>query len=152
MSEGNRGCGCGHEHRPEQGNTKSTATGVSNPAVIDLFGLDQKSGEVLLVMKEQRPWDGSDQRLHELQEKFNAYASFLLDGEMTDEHPELANRRARIELHCDEMPDERALELLGMIHDQLELQEIGMEVLVANAGTGNGEGGCCGGGGCACGE
>jgi hypothetical protein len=48
--------------------------------VIDLFAHDPKTDEVVLVMKEPRPWDGSDERLHQLQEKFNAYVSFLLDG------------------------------------------------------------------------
>src|SRR5207237_7161498 len=69
---------------------RETSTGVANPAVIDLFGVDQKTGEVLLVMNEPRPWDGSHQQLHEMQEKFNAYASFILDGELTDAHPEIA--------------------------------------------------------------
>ncbi len=107
---------------------------MANPAVIDLFAVDEKKGAVLLVMNEERAWDDSDLRLHELQEKFNAYVSFLLDGEMLGEHPELAGKRARIELRCAQMPDERALELLGLIHDQLALQEIGMEVIVADAG------------------
>ena len=98
--------------------------------VIDLFAVDKKTGEVLLVMNEPRPWDSSDERLHQLQEKFNAYVSFLLDGEMVTAHPELAGRPARIELRCDHIPDERALELLGLIHDQLALQEIKMEVIV----------------------
>lgn len=109
------------------------ATGVANAAVIDLFALDEKADAVLLVMKEDRPWDAADLRLHELQEKFNAYVSFLLDGEMLAAHPELAGRKARIELHCVDMPDERGLELLGLIHDQLALQEISMEVIVAEA-------------------
>ena len=65
-----------------------SVVGVANPAVIDLFALDQKTGEVLLAMNEPRPWDGSDERLHELQEKFNAYVSFLLDGEMIAAHPD----------------------------------------------------------------
>jgi hypothetical protein len=121
-----------HDHDHEH---EVAATGVANPAVIDLFGLDQKRDEVLLVMKEDRPWDGSDERLHEVQEKFNAYVSFLLDGELLAEHPELAGKKARIELHCADMPDERGIALLGMIHDQLELQEIGMEVVVADAGA-----------------
>jgi len=81
-------------------------------------------------MNEPRPWDGADERLHQLQEKFNAYVSFLLDGEMVTAHPELAGKPARIELRCDQIPDERALELLGLIHDQLALQEIKMEVIV----------------------
>ena len=110
------------------------STGVANPAVIDLFALDSRTDQVLLVMKEQRPWDGSDEQLLQVQEKFNAYVSFLLDGEMVAEHPELAGKRARIELHCVTVPDERGLELLGNIHDHLALQEIGMEVVVSPSG------------------
>jgi hypothetical protein len=106
--------------------------GVEHAGVIDLFAFDQKQNEVLLVMKEPRPWDDPDLRLHQLQEKFNAYVSFLLDGEMVAAHPELAGKRARIELHCDHMPDARALELLNLIHDQIALQEIAMEVIVRN--------------------
>lgn len=106
-------------------------TGVANAAVIDLFGVDQKTDEVLLAMNEPRPWDGSEERLHELQEKFNAYVSFLLDGEMITAHPELVGKTARIELRCDHMPDERALGLLNLIHDQIALQDIKMEVVVA---------------------
>ncbi|HEX4640323.1 MAG TPA: DUF6572 domain-containing protein [Chthoniobacterales bacterium] len=116
---------------------RSTLTGVANAAVIDLFGVDEKTGEVVLAMREPRSWDGSDERLHQLQEKFNAYVSFLLDGEMLTAHPELAGKAARIELHCDYMPDERALELLNLIHDQLALQEIKMEVVVRQQGCGD---------------
>ena len=66
-------------------------TGMADPSVIDLFALDRKTNEVLLVMQESRPWDRSDERLHQLQEKFNAYVSFLLDGEMVAAHPELVS-------------------------------------------------------------
>jgi len=111
-------------------------TGVANPAVIDLFGVDEKTGEVVLAMHETRPWDGSDERLHQLQEKFNAYVSFVLDGEMIAAHPELDGKPARIELRCDHMPDDRALELLNLIHDQIALQEIKMEVIVRETGCG----------------
>ncbi|HEY8835056.1 MAG TPA: DUF6572 domain-containing protein [Chthoniobacterales bacterium] len=123
-----------HDHEQE-----GARTGVANPAVIDLFGVDGQSGEVVLAMNEPRPWDGSDERLHELQEKFNAYVSFLLDGEMIAAHPKLDGKAARIELRCDHMPDERALGLLSLIHDQMALQEIKMEVIVAQKGC---ESGC----------
>jgi hypothetical protein len=113
---------------------KGSSTGVANPAVIDLFGVDQATGEVVLAMNEPRPWDGTDERLHEVQEKFNAYVSFLLDGEMLAAHPELEGKPARIELRCDHMPDERALALLNLIHDQIALQDIKMEVIVAQKG------------------
>jgi hypothetical protein len=68
--------------------------------------------------------------LHDLQERFNAYVSFLLDGEFAEWNPKLAQKRARIEVRCAHMPDARAIELLGKIHDQLAHQEIRVEVIV----------------------
>jgi hypothetical protein len=98
--------------------------------VIDVIGHDPKTDEAVLIMNELRPWDGSDARLHQLQERFNTYASFLLDGEFGECHPQLAAKPVRIDVRCTHMPDPRALDLLGAIHDQLALQEIKMEVIV----------------------
>ena len=101
--------------------------------VIDVIAHDAKTGEVVLVMDEPNEWDGSDEQLLSLQERFNAYVSFLLDGEMAEAHPELVGKPTRIELRCAHMPDARALELLGHIHDQLAFQEISLEVVVREA-------------------
>jgi hypothetical protein len=100
--------------------------------VIDMIAEDTKTSEAVLVMNEPNEWDGSEERLLALQERFNAYVSFLLDGEMAETHPELTGKPARIELRCAHMPDESALELLGLIHDQLAFQEIKLEVVVRN--------------------
>lgn len=81
--------------------------------VIDVIAEDKNSGEVVLVMNEPNEWDGSDEQLLALQERFNAYVSFLLDGEMAETHPELAGKPARIELRCAHMPDVRALSYLA---------------------------------------
>jgi len=116
--------------KPQTSNIKHP----ENAGVIDVFAHDPKTDEIVLVMNEPRPWDGSEERLHQLQEKFNAYASFLLDGELAEAHPDLAGKPARIELRCEHMPDARAVELLGMIHDQLAFQNIKMEVIVAGRG------------------
>jgi hypothetical protein len=98
--------------------------------VIDVIAHDPKTDEVVLVMNEPNEWDGSDEQLLALQERYNAYVSFLLDGEMAEAHPELAGKPTRIELRCAHMPDARGLELLGHIHDQLAFQEIKLEVVV----------------------
>jgi hypothetical protein len=102
----------------------------SRTGVIDVIAHDPKTGEVVLVMNEPNEWDGSDEQLLGLEERFNAYVSFLLDGEMAEAHPELSGKRTRIELRCAHMPDARALELLGHIHDQLAFQEVRLEVVV----------------------
>ena len=112
------------------------ATEKDRTGVIDVIAEDQKTGEIVLVMNEPEPWDGTDQQLLALQERFNAYVSFLLDGEMAEGHPELAGKPARIELLCAHMPDPKALELLGHIHDQLAFQDIKLEVVVRNEAGG----------------
>jgi hypothetical protein len=104
--------------------------------VIDVVAHDSKTGEVVLVMNEPNEWRGSDEQLFSLQERFNAYVSFLLDGEMAEAHPEFTGKPMRIELRCAHMPDTRALELLGQIHDQLAFQAIKVEVIVRDEAGG----------------
>jgi hypothetical protein len=98
--------------------------------VIDVIAEDTKTGEAVLVMNEANEWDGSDEQLLALQERFNAYVSFLLDGELAETHPELVGKPARIELRCAQMPGASTLELLGLIHDHLAFQEIRLEVVI----------------------
>ncbi|HXP34692.1 MAG TPA: DUF6572 domain-containing protein [Chthoniobacterales bacterium] len=117
-----------------------TASGSEHPSnenrvgVIDMIAHDPQTDEAVLVMNELEPWNGSDERLLELQERFNAYVSFLLDGEFAEWDPKLARKRARIEVRCAHLPDASAIDLLGNIHDQLAHQEIDVEVLVKPAG------------------
>ena len=112
------------------GNKDPNAKIKNRVGVIDVIAQDAKTNEVVLVMNEPNEWDDSDEQLLALQERFNAYVSFLLDGEMAEANPELAGKSARIELRCPHVPDTRALELLGFIHDQLAFQGIKLEVVV----------------------
>ena len=104
--------------------------GGDRVGVIDMIAHDPKTDEAVLVINETEPWNDSDERLLHLQERFNAYVSFLLDGEFAEWDPKLAQRRARIEVRCGHMPHARALDLLGQIHDQLAHQDIKVEVVV----------------------
>ena len=117
------------DSEPEISNSKNRTS------VIDVIAQDAKTGDVVLVMNEPNEWDSSDEQLLSLQERFNTYVSFLLDGEMAEAHPELVGKPTRIELRCRHMPETRALELLGHIHDQLAFQEIRLEVVVREAAT-----------------
>jgi hypothetical protein len=102
--------------------------------LIDMIAHDPKTDEAVLVMNELEPWNGSEERLLQVQDRFNAYVSFLLDGEFAEWDPELAEKRARIEVRCAHLPDASALDLLGQIHDQLAHQEIKVKVVVKSAG------------------
>ena len=85
--------------------------------------------QVLLLFKKgasrniPSPHDG-DGELH--------LAFAISAGEFAEWDPKLAQKRARIEVRCAHLPDARALDLLGQIHDQLAHQEIDVEVIVRN--------------------
>ncbi len=124
--------------------TPDSPRGVEHAHVIDIVADDAKTGEVVLVMLEPRPWDGSELRLFQLQEKINAYLSFALDGEMAESYPALLGRPLRLQLDCVAMPDSAVVEFLGVVREQVGFQGINLEVRVM------GDGGC--GAGCECAE
>jgi hypothetical protein len=65
-----------HSLRVEQ----TTDKPCDRVGVIDMIAHDSKTDEAVLVMNEPEPWNDSDERLIELQERFNAYVSFLLEA------------------------------------------------------------------------
>jgi hypothetical protein len=103
-------------------------SGLEYPGVLDLLVHDTRRNVVILAMYERRPWDGGDHQLWQLQEKLNAYASFLLDGEYADNYPQLASLPVVIQLRTLHEPSPAALELLARAGEQLAFQEIGLEV------------------------
>jgi hypothetical protein len=116
--------------------------GVEHAHVIDIVAGDGKTGEAVLIMLEPRPWDGSERRLFQLQEKINAYLSFALDGEMAEAYPELLSKPLRLQIDCVGMPDATVVEFLSVVREQVGFQGINLEVRVM------GEHGC--GPGCGC--
>ncbi len=117
--------------------------------VIDALGLDEASGRVVLVIRNDAPWDGSDAQLYLLQEKLNAYLSFALDGEMADAHPEFNQRPLAVRLDCIAPPDVRTLHLLGHVRQQLAFQDVPLDVRVVEAVSATPSAHGCG-GGCGC--
>jgi len=78
--------------------------GVHNPRVIDLVTPDAKSGEVVLVMLEERPWQSDPEQLRQLEAKFNSYLEYALGGHLAQQYPEYAERPVRFQLECAENP------------------------------------------------
>ena len=103
---------------------------LEQAGMIDALGLDKTSGRVVLVIRHEGAWDGSAAQLYLLQEKFNAYLSFALDGEMAETCPDFANRPLGIVIETAAAPDPRTLRLLGRVRQQIEFQDITLEVRV----------------------
>jgi hypothetical protein len=127
--------------------------GIADTASIDVVAHDPQTDAVVLIMREPRPWDGSERQLFQLQEKINAYLSFALDGEMTAAFPQFAGKPVVLRLECIQEPAGRAVQLIAAVRHQIAFQEITFDVrivedlkpepLVENNG-------CCSGGGCGC--
>lgn len=78
--------------------------GVHNPRVVDLVRLDETTGEVVLVMLEERPWGADPDQLRQLEAKFNSYLSYVHGGHMAKQYPDYAERPVRFQLDCASNP------------------------------------------------
>jgi hypothetical protein len=75
--------------------------------VVDLITLDDATGEVVLVMVEERPWGSEPEQLRQLEAKFNAYLEYVLGGHMDEQYPDYAEKPVRFQLDCVENPPPR---------------------------------------------
>jgi len=119
-------------------------SGIERTNTLDAFAHDKREDVLVLAMFETRPWEHGDHQLWQLQEKLNAYVSFILDGEMREQFPHLLGKPVRIQLRTAFEPPQRAMGFLDRARNQLTLQEIGLDVVL----IGDGQHACCGGNCC----
>lgn len=124
--------------------------GLAHPGVLDAFAHDTRTDKLVLAMYEDRPWQGEDFQLMQLQEKVNAYLSFILDGEMLEAFPQFSDKVVEIQLRTVHEPEEKASDLIRRMREQLAFQKIEFVVVQIDAAEvkapsscGCGEGGCC---------
>ena len=123
--------------------------GLAHPGVLDAFAHDSRTDRLVLAMYEDRPWLGEDVQLLQLQEKVNAYLSFVLDGEMLEAFPQFSDKVVEIQLRTVHEPEEKASDLIRRMREQLAFQKIEFNVIQIDAteisapsSCGCGEGGC----------
>ena len=105
------------------------SAGVHNPSKIDLVTLSP-TGRIILVMIDERPWEGRSDRLQQLQDKINTYLSFVLDGELLRRYPEAKGRAVDFRLDVAHEPDQQVLRFLDAARDQLSRDGISISVNV----------------------
>lgn len=117
--------------------------GLEHPGVLDALVHDPERGKLVLAMYERRPWEGSDLQLFQLQEKMNAYLSFILDGELKEAFPQHADKPVEIQLRTVHAPDPRGSDLIRRMREQLAFQQIEFVALqIEEHGECDGHGGC----------
>ena len=109
--------------------------GIAHPGVLDAFSYDSRRDILVLAMYETRPWNSDDQQIFQLQEKLNAYASFILDGEMGESFPQYRDKPVEIQLRTRYQPDPLSLGLLQQAREQFALQQITLETIQIDPST-----------------
>lgn len=98
--------------------------GVENPRLIDLITKDPQTGEVVLLMIEPRPWGTHAGHIVQLQNKFDSYVSYILDGFFLKQYPQYAKQDIRIQLDCIEKPSGQFQELIEAAIDFAERENL----------------------------
>jgi hypothetical protein len=107
--------------------------GVANPRVVDLIGLDAERDEVYLVMLEERSWGTDPGQLRQLENKFNSYLDYLLDGHLAAQYPQYEGRRVRFQLDCVAPPGEDMTAMLTSMRNFAKSEGIRFSVNVLAA-------------------
>jgi hypothetical protein len=88
-------------------------TGLQHPDIIDEVAHQAKDDSVVLTIREDTPWDGSDERIVALRSKINTYVAFAVQGQLAKDYPDLAGKPIVICLRCiQHRPDEKAMRFL----------------------------------------
>jgi hypothetical protein len=104
--------------------------GVHNPKVVDLVSLDSARDEVVLLMLEQRPWGTDAVQLRQLEEKFNRYLSYVLDGFLAEQFPQYHGKPVCFRLDCAASPGDAERALLEAMKSFAAAEDIRFEVNV----------------------
>jgi len=102
--------------------------GVHNPKVVDLISLDRERGEVVLLMLEERVWGSAPEQLRQLEEKFNCYLSYVLDGFLVQQFPQYQGVPVCFRLDCAMSPGDEERRMLASMKSFAASHEIRFEV------------------------
>jgi hypothetical protein len=102
--------------------------GVQDDKVIDLVAHGADGASYVLVMIEDRPWSTSPVQKHQLRQKFNLYASYIVDGELAATYPETADKPIAVQLNCKTAPEGEILDIIEKA--RVTLAEKSVPVLV----------------------
>jgi vacuolar-type H+-ATPase subunit E/Vma4 len=74
---------------------------VEQTNVIDVLGIDNSSGKVVLTISDHLDWTDEEHHLLTLQEKLNKYLSFVESGELVEIYPDSNGRDVIIEIFLE---------------------------------------------------
>ncbi len=84
----------------------NSGTTLASTDQVDALGTDKVTGEAVLTLIDESPWDEESQHLALLQAKLNSYLRFIESGEITASYPDARGRKTRIDVVFQHAPTE----------------------------------------------
>ncbi len=100
---------------------------VEQTNIVDVIGVDKKSGKIILTISDHLDWESDDEHLLLLQEKINTYLSFIESGEIFESYPDAINKQAVIKVCAMHEPDNKGLNFLAEVKKIVEEAGFGFE-------------------------
>src|SRR5687767_9058489 len=98
---------------------------VEQAKIVDVISIDPHTNEVILTISDHLEWDSDSFHLELLQDKLNAYLSFIKSGEINQSYPKAIGRRVVISIIAKYEPDTEGLIFLTEVKRIIEGAEIG---------------------------
>jgi len=106
-------------------------TGLQHPDIIDEVAHHAKDDTVVLTIREDTAWDGSDERIAALRAKINTYVAFVVQGQLAKEYPDLVGKSIVISLRCiQHRPDEKTMRFLDEANAKVARYRIQIRVFI----------------------
>lgn len=93
---------------------------VDQTKIVDIIGVENATGEVVLTISDHLEWDDSHEHQQMLQDKLNTYLAFIESGELFDKYPDAKGRRPRIDIVFKYRPDADAYAFLAKVKPIIE--------------------------------
>ncbi len=107
--------------------------GVHNARVVDLISYDDERDEVVLLMVEERPWETAEEQPRHLEDKFNSYLTYVLDGHLSQQYPQYTEKDVCIRLDCATSPRGEVQRMLPSMQNFAESEKIRFVVHVIDS-------------------
>lgn len=93
---------------------------VEQTNVIDFIGVSRETGEVVLTISDHLTWTDSVVHQTILQNKLNAYLSFIESGDLFQEYPDARGRAVVVRIVFRNLPDGAGREFLARAKQVME--------------------------------
>lgn len=91
---------------------------IENNKVVDNISIDP-NGYVVLSISDHLEWDINNDHIFLLQDKINAYLSFIESGQLYEDYPKFKNKKIIIQVFLKYLPNEEGRRFLQLTKDFL---------------------------------